>query len=126
MTARPLYLAIALLAGAGCGGTMRSTDVYRADTQQLLAGRNAQVKSCYDAALATDPKLAGTVTVQFVVAKKTGEVQKVTLDPSAPPSLGQCVTQALQGLTLQPPDRNEGQATFQYAFQAPAAPAQSQ
>lgn len=113
-----------------CGGKARPVDAYRADTEQLLATRDAQIRSCYDAALTSNPTLAGTVKVHFVVAKKTGAITNPTLDPAstAPAPLGDCVMQALAGLTLSPADRNEGRATFEYAFQPatgvqPALPA---
>lgn len=115
-------LPVVVAATAACGGKARKPDVYRADTRQLLDMRNAQLKSCYDSALASDPTMAGTVKVQFVVAKKTGTVTDAKVDPAstAPAPLGECVIQALQGLKLEPPDRNEGRATFEYAFQPPA------
>ena len=53
-----------LFVGAtACSGTSRGLEAYRTDTQNLLATRDAQVKSCYDDALKTDAKLTGTVTV---------------------------------------------------------------
>jgi hypothetical protein len=117
-----ISLAIALL--GACGGKARSTDVYRAHTQQLLDVRTSQIQGCYDQLLAGDANLAGTVKVRFVVAKKTGVVEKATVDPAstAPAPLGECVLQALQGLKLEPADRNEGHATFEYSFQ-PKPPA---
>ena len=107
----------------GCGGKARGVDTYRADTQRMLDTRSADLKTCYDAALASDPAMAGTVKVSFVVAKKTGEVTDAKLDPAttAPAPLGQCVLQALAGLRLEPGDRNEGRATFEYAFSPPTS-----
>ncbi|HEY0190000.1 MAG TPA: AgmX/PglI C-terminal domain-containing protein [Kofleriaceae bacterium] len=127
-------MAFAVLAAtAACGGTARGLEAYRNDTSTLLETRNAQLKSCYDDALKADAKVAGTVTVQFVVAKKTGVISDVTVDQaksSAPPALSQCVVNAVNGLTLAPPDKHEGHATFTYEFKpgnppaaAPAAPA---
>lgn len=106
------------LTAAACGGKARGPESYRADTQQLLDLRAAQIKSCYDEALAANATLAGTVRVTFVVEKKTGEITKAEIDPAsnAPEPLGACVLQGLQGLKLDPPDKNEGQATFEYAF----------
>lgn len=117
-------LAVTAITGMfACGGKARKPDSYRADTQQLLDMRTAQLKSCYDTALATDPTMAGTVKVHFAVAKKTGAITNPTIDPAstAPAPLGECLLQSLQGLKLDPPDRNEGQATFEYAFQPQAA-----
>ncbi len=120
-----MKIAIALLALAACGGTARGLEAYRTDTQHMLEARNAQLQSCYDEALKADAKAAGTVAVQFVVEKKTGVVTGAALDPkrtTAAPPLGQCVLKAVDGLKLDPPDRNEGHATFVYEFKpAPAA-----
>ena len=119
MNTHSVFLAAVLASLAACGGKARKPDVYRADTQKLLDLRSPQLKSCYDQALASDAKLAGTVKVHFVVAKKTGVITEPKVDPAstAPELLGRCVLQALEGLKLEPPDRNEGRATFEYTFQ---------
>ncbi len=109
---------------AACAGTKRTPETYRADTQKVLETRNAQIKSCYDGLLANDPAAAGTVTVKFVVEKKTGAFTKATLDPNATTAkepLTLCVIEAMSGLKLEPPDANEGQATFSYELK-PSAP----
>jgi predicted membrane-bound mannosyltransferase len=127
MTRHRTYLVLAsLLAGAAaCAGTSRGLEAYRADTGALLDTRSAQLKACYDDALKANANAAGTVTVQFVVAPKTGMIQAPRVDPAsstAPPVLGQCVVKAVDGLVLAPPDRNEGRATFVYEFRPDAAP----
>jgi hypothetical protein len=109
-------LALLGLGAAGCG-TAREADAYRADTEKLLQTRSAQLKSCYDEALKTDRTLAGTVTLQFVVEKDTGAVTQPTVGKgSAPASLGQCLLKSVEGLKLDPGDRNEGRASFTYDF----------
>lgn len=127
MTPMSRWLAAGLVASAAaCGGTARGLEAYRDDTSKLLETRNAQLQSCYSDALKTDAKLSGTVTVQFVVEKKTGAVTQPSVDQSkstAPPVLGDCVVKAIDGLTLAPPDRNEGRATFVYEFKPNPAPA---
>lgn len=123
--------ALALLAGAtACSFAARGPELYRDDTQKLLATRNAQLKSCYDQALKVDSNMTGTVTVHFVVAEETGKITNPVVDPTgsnAPEALGQCVVRSLDGLALDPPDQNQGQATFVYEFKPnpvppPAAP----
>ncbi|HEX4420239.1 MAG TPA: AgmX/PglI C-terminal domain-containing protein [Kofleriaceae bacterium] len=120
-------LAVAVAAtAAACGGTARGLEAYRGDTGALLETRSAQLKSCYDDALKTDATMAGTVTVQFVVAKKTGTIENPQVDAAkstAPAALGQCVVKAVDGLVLAPPDKNEGRATFTYEFKPGEAPA---
>ena len=112
-------LAIIVLALAGCSGTSRGLEAYRTDTQHLLETRNTQLQGCYAKALAADAKASGTVAVQFTVAQKTGEVTKAVIDAkrtTASQPLEGCVLEAVQGLKLDPPDRNDGQATFVYEF----------
>ena len=111
-------LALGLCVIAGCG-TARDVDAYRSDTEKLLQTRSDQVKGCYDEALKSDRTLAGTVAVSFIVAKDTGVISQATIDQAkttAPPTLGQCVLHAVEGLKLDPGDRNEGHATFVYEF----------
>jgi hypothetical protein len=110
-------------AASACSGTARGLEAYRTDTQKLLDTRSAQLQSCYDDALKGNNKLAGTVTVQFVVEKKSGTIANAVVDAArstAPPPLGDCVVKAVDGLKLDPADRNEGRATFVYEFK-PAA-----
>ena len=115
--------ATCLILAAACGGTSRGLEAYRTDTQRVLETRNAALKSCYDNALRSNANLTGTVTIRFVVEKGTGAIKGTSVDgagTSPPNLLGDCVLQALDGLKLEPPDRNEGQATFVYEFK-PAA-----
>lgn len=59
------------------------------------------------------------MTVHFNVDKKTGKVTNVSAGSgsgTAPSALGDCVVNALNGLTLDPPDQRTGDATFDYAF----------
>ena len=115
---RTLGLCIVML--AACSATKRSQAAYRQDTQQVLETRRDRITSCYDTALAADPKIAGLVTLRFVVEKKTGAFVNTTVDPTksnATEALVVCVLEAVKGLALNPPDANEGQATFVYDLQ---------
>jgi TonB family protein len=127
MTAMSRWLAAGLVATvAACGGTARGLEAYRNDTGALLETRTAQLQRCYGDALKTNAGLSGTVTVQFVVENKTGTITSPSVDQSkstASPVLGDCVVKAIDGLTLAPPDRNEGRATFVYEFKPNPAPA---
>lgn len=109
---------------AACTGTARGLEAYRTDTNNLLETRRAQIQRCYEDALKTDARLAGTVTVQFIVEKQTGTIADAAVEQdktTAPPVLGQCVVKAINGLVLAPPDRNEGRATFVYEFKPTSA-----
>jgi hypothetical protein len=116
-------IAILLVLAATACGTARSAELYRDDTQHLLATRSSSVRQCYDQALAADPTAAGTVAVAFTVEHKTGAITHATLDAkrtTAPEQLGSCVLEAVRGLVLDPADRHDGNATFVYNFAPPS------
>jgi len=114
----------ALIVGAcavgsmGCSFAKRSPEMYREDTRALLETKSGELKACYDSYLKSDKSASGSVTVFFVVQKETGKVTKAEVqDASAPQALQDCVTNSLIGLTLDPPDADDGHATFTYEFQ---------
>jgi hypothetical protein len=116
-----------VLAGAvalsGCSFHARSAEDYRDATHALLETRNPQIKQCYDDALAAQPDLQGTVGIKFTVESETGNIINAAVDPgstNAPEALSQCVLASVQGLTLAPPDKRDGLATFVYQFQVAA------
>jgi len=114
---------LALIIG-GCSFYARSPDQYRDDTSTLLTTKGAELNTCYDNIAKTEPTAAGKVTVLFTVEKKTGKIMNVAADPArttAPQSLVACVTTAINGLVLNPPDQRDGKATFEYDFARPAA-----
>lgn len=105
----------------GCSCLARDAETYRADTRTLLETRNGDIKNCYDQALAADANLDGQVTVKFKVEKKTGKILDTAVDKArtkAPDSLSKCIVEAVDGLTLDPVDQREGQATFSWTFKA--------
>ena len=115
-----LFVAVSAVV-PGCTCIARDAETYRADTRSLLETRSRALKDCYDVALATDPKLDGQVVVKFKVEKKTGKILDTELDKErtkAPDSLGRCIVEAIDGLTLDPVDQREGQATFTWTFRA--------
>ena len=117
MTTELVPLTLFAVAMTACAATKRSPQAYRVATQEVLETRHAQIKRCYDAQLEKDATASGTVTIQFVVEKKTGAFTKATIDPStsnAKEPLTLCVLEAVKGLRLDPPDANEGRAKFTY------------
>ena len=118
-------------AATGCEFHARSAEDYRDVTQALLDTKAGDIKACYDGALKGQKDLQGRVTVQFTVEAETGKLKDVKVDPAgttAPEVLSACVTSAVNGLALTPPDKRDGIATWVYDFQpggaaAPAAPA---
>jgi hypothetical protein len=109
---------VLLCAVSGCSYNARDADSYRKETRALLETKSADIKSCYDAELVKDPKIAGTVVVKFTVEKETGKIANAALSKKsdAPESLGQCVVKAIDGLALNPPDARDGDATFSWEF----------
>jgi hypothetical protein len=108
----------------GCASG-RAPEVYRDDTQKLIDGTHQAVADCYAAALKTDRKAQGSVTVNFTVQEGTGKFTNIAVDKaksSAPEAVQQCVTGQLQSLTLAPPDDLTGQATFSWDFKAKEPP----
>lgn len=104
---------------AGCTFIARDAETYRADTRSVVETRNDTIKECYDAALEADEKAAGTVVVNFIVEKKTGTIMNPSVDESstAPEGLSQCIVKGLEGLSLEPEDQREGQASFTWNFE---------
>jgi hypothetical protein len=105
----------------GCSCLARDAETYRADTRTVLETRNDAVKTCYDEALKADPTVSGTVVVKFKVEKKTGKLLDIGVDPArnqAPAALSDCIVKALDGLTLEPVDQRQGDATFTWTFKA--------
>lgn len=107
--------AVGLCLAAGCSFHARGADDYRQVTRDLLQTKNDGITACYKAALKDTPGVGGKVAVNFEVEAKTGNVinAKVDADNStAPEAVHGCVLQALDGLTLSPPDQRTGQASF--------------
>lgn len=116
--ALPLAALCGIMASSAC--ILRSTEQYTTDVRDVLEDRSSKIRTCYDAQLATDPGVSGDVVVNFKVAKKTGVISDVTVDPSstAPEPLSNCVANSLDGLSLDPGDMAPAQATYTWRFKA--------
>lgn len=113
----PLTLMLAIV--AGCSFHARSPDDYRQATRALLDERSGGVEGCYRRALTADQNAQGTVVVRFEVEAKTGNIvnaKVVDEKTTAKQELRTCVIDALDGLTLDPPDQRTGEATFEWEF----------
>ena len=113
-----LWIAIACALG-GCA--VRDAAMYRDDTRKLLEKKEPVLRQCYDAELQKDPQAGGKVIVSFTVQKDSGVIVDPKVDDlqSTPNrALRKCVVDSLQGLTLDPPDERDGEATFTWEFQA--------
>ena len=113
---------VALLAASttlACQFNARSAEDYEKETKALLKTKKGELKSCYDEVLKSDSKASGVVAVNFTVEAKTGAIKDVVVDKdatTAPEALGQCVVNAMAGLTLDPPDARTGKASYAYTF----------
>jgi outer membrane lipopolysaccharide assembly protein LptE/RlpB len=114
-------LSIAAVSVTGCSFHARDADGYRKATREVLETRSGDIQGCYDTALKTDAKVGGLVVVKFKVEAKTGKLVNTTVVPeqtTAPAALSECVVKAIDGLKIDPPDEREGDATFQWSFEA--------
>jgi hypothetical protein len=106
-----------------CSFSARTPDDYRTVTNDLLATRADQLRACYDAAVVGNPAIGGIVVVSFTVEADTGKLLNPVFDAArttAPEPLKQCITTALDGLAIDPPDQREGNATFSWEFKPSA------
>lgn len=114
-----LCLCAIVLGGSACA--VRDAAMYRDDTRKLLETKSPVIRDCYDAELQKDSKAAGKVIVSFTVQKDTGALVDPKVDDlqsTQNRELRRCVMDALKGLTLDPPDERDGEATFTWDFQA--------
>lgn len=114
---------VSALALAACAHA-RTAAEYSADTNTALAAHDSDIKSCYDKVLATTPKAAGHVSIKFAVEPKTGKIVDPTIDAAkttAPQDVSQCVLGAVSTAAITPGDRNRGEATWSWDFNAPPA-----
>jgi hypothetical protein len=115
MTKSFALVGFALAALTGCSVAVRDADHYRDDVAKVMETKNGDVKACYDNILKSNKTANGTVTVKFTVEHKTGVFKDIKTE--GPADLGACVSNALNGLTLQPPDDGHaGDATYTYQF----------
>lgn len=114
------------LSATACSFAARSPEMYRDDTGAALGKKNDDIRACYDGVLKGTPGVAGKVTVKFDVETETGKIANVSVDKAgstAPDAVAECVTKAIAGVSIAPPDARKGEGTWVYEFSAPAAPA---
>jgi hypothetical protein len=115
------WIAIGSLCVAVSACAVRDGAMYRDDTRKLLETKAPELRQCYDTELQKDPKTGGKVVVSFVVQKDTGVIVDPKIDDlqSTPNrTLRRCVMDSLKGLTLEPADERDGEATFTWEFVA--------
>lgn len=117
---------LAVLSAVSACANARPPEVYRDDMKAVLEKKNGDIHACYDAVLKASPGVSGRITVKFDVLVDTGQIANVSVDKgnsTAPDAVGDCVTKAITGLVLAPPDPNKGEGTWVYEFAAPPPPA---
>ncbi len=120
------FMTVAAATSMGCSFALRSPEMYRDDTAALFETKREEIKSCYDAELAKNPRAKGDVTVSFLVLEDTGRVTDVAVDKAATTAsdeVASCVVKSIDGLVLTPPDERKGKGKFTWTFEAePKAP----
>jgi hypothetical protein len=108
--------------GAAPGEIDYSRPISAADVARLLRTQEPRLRTCYDAARATHPRLAGRVSLRLVVSR-TGELTNVEVAgfPDAP-AVAPCMAAELRQVRFPRPE--SGVLPFNYAmnFAPPAAP----
>lgn len=114
----PMFGLLAAISLSACSFHARGPEDYRKDVRKLLEQKDDEIQSCYQKLVKENKKTKGTVVLKFVVKSETGEISdvKVKTKNGASEELSQCVTEAVKGLKLDPPDQRDGKAEFTYEF----------
>ncbi len=108
--------------GAAPGEIDYSRPIGAADVARLLRTQEPRLRTCYDAARATHPRLSGRVALRLVVSR-TGELTNVEAQgfPDAP-TVAPCMAAELRQVRFPRPE--SGVLPFNYAmnFSPPPAP----
>ncbi len=108
--------------GAAPGEIDYSRPIGAADVARLLRTQEPRLRTCYDSARATRPRLAGRVSIRLVVSR-TGELTNVEVlgFPDAP-AVAPCMATELRQVRFPRPE--SGVLPFNYAmnFAPPPAP----
>jgi len=117
---RAARLVVLVVPLVGCG-TARSTMAYRDAVATLVAAKAPAITACYNRVLATAPTAAGAVAANFVFEPGTGKLSSLKLDSAhttASPEVGACVVSNLSDVSISPPDRKRGEASWTWTFSA--------
>ncbi len=83
--------------------------------RRIVRAHINQIRSCYNAGLAKDPKLAGTVEIEFVI-DGTGKVSEATVKQHlADKAVGECVAKAIERWAF-PQPTGGGSVRVKYPF----------
>jgi len=68
--------------------------------REVIRSRLTQLRRCYERALVTDPKLAGALTLSFVIIGQKPSKIEVAASSVSDPKVGSCVKRELEKLTF--------------------------
>lgn len=108
--------------GAAPGEIDFSRPIGAADVARLLRMQEPRLRTCYDAARATRPRLAGRASLRLVVSR-TGELTDVSVVgfPEAP-AVAPCMAAELRQVRFPRPESGVLPFTYAMSFSPPAAP----
>ena len=104
------------------GCALRDARTFVSDTQSVTAPKQEDIRACHTQTLKSNAAAAGLVVVNFSWEKDTGKMTNLVVVPgqtTAPAELQACVTKNLEGLALQPPDKQTASMTWSYDFTIP-------
>jgi len=99
-----------------CAGVLSHPDV--AMVQEVIWGRKACYRRCYEEGLQTSPSLSGRVTVRFVVADGSGVVRTARVESTegTTPEVANCMAEEVMGLEFPPPSCGDVTVSFPFHF----------
>ena len=80
----------------------------------VVTSNRAEVRACYDKALAGFPRLDGKVTVRFVIGAEGG-VTSAAIVSASNPDLGRCIAERVKTWVF-PKPQSGGEVTVTYPF----------
>ena len=84
--------------------------------QAAVRGWSRQLRYCYERALVSDPTLAGTVRVRFVIGPDGSVTEAAVADSTlGKPDVEECVLRAIRQVTFRPPEGG-GTVVVTYPF----------
>lgn len=111
-----LSFVVALAGASACANFDKSV---RDDVSARMASISAPLTQCYEAALARNRKLAGTVSVAFTAENKTGQFKEAkVVQGLGDPELDRCVIGHVETLKLEKPTDANQSVTYPIEFAA--------
>jgi hypothetical protein len=112
-------LAMLFLPMLGCAGSGLGKEV-RQDVSTQMTAAEPNLNTCFQAALARNRKVQGTITLGIVAESGTGKFTKVAVQKSdvGDPELERCVIEQISTLKLTKPTKTNLQVEYPVKFTA--------